>query len=106
MNNSLNYLDSLYLLISDRIRKKPVGSYVAKLVAQGEDSIIRKIGEEATEFIIAAKNKNKKEIITETADLLFNILFLLAYYKIPLTKVISELKKRRKSPSSRRSTTA
>jgi len=72
----------------------PKDSYVATLFRLGEDRIIQKVGEEATEVVIAAKNKNKQRIISETADLLFHLLVLLSFKNITLTNIEKELESR------------
>ena len=64
-------LDRLAELLEQRKSSDPTSSYVAKLYAKGMDSILKKIGEEATETVIAAKGGNKDEIVYETADLWF-----------------------------------
>jgi len=74
----------------------PKDSYVATLFRLGEDRIIQKVGEEATEVVIAAKNKNKQRIISETADLLFHLLVLLSFKNITLTNIEKELERRNK----------
>lgn len=88
-------LNDLYIIINNRI-KDPTDSYVASLIDQGEDAILQKIGEEATEVIIASKGNKNQRIIEEVADLYFMTLISLAYKKIPLNKVFEELEKRRK----------
>ncbi len=65
----------------------PSESYVAKLYAGGVDRISKKIGEEATEVVIAAKNESEDELVWEASDLLFHLLVLLAAKNIPLAKV-------------------
>lgn len=74
----------------------PKGSYVASLIKQGEGAILQKIGEEATEVIIAAKEKNRQRIIEEIADLYFMSLLLLAEKNIKPEEIFQELEKRRK----------
>lgn len=91
----MKYLEELYKIIEKRKETLPKNSYSAKLFKKGEDAVVRKIGEEATELIIAAKNAKMKEIISETADLIFNILLLLVYFNIKPQTIIKELKKRR-----------
>ncbi|MCJ7739803.1 phosphoribosyl-ATP diphosphatase, partial [Candidatus Microgenomates bacterium] len=71
-------------------------SYVASLQKKGQDRILQKIGEEASEVIIAGKNNNKKMIISEMADLWFHLLVFLAAKNIPPEKIIMELEKRNK----------
>ena len=89
-------LEELYKIIEDRKKNMPAKSYVASLFRDGEDRIIQKIGEEAIEVVIAAKNKLKKRIISEVADLLFHILVLLSAFEIPASQVLKELEKRKK----------
>lgn len=89
-------LEELYAVIIDRKKTLPEGSYVASLFKEGSDRIIQKVGEEATEVIIAAKNRNKQQIITETADLWFHSLILLAEYGVKPKEVLNELEKRKK----------
>ena len=70
--------------------------YVAKLAKKGNDRVIQKVGEEAVELIIAAKNNDRKEVIAETADILFHLLILLSTQKIKLKDIYAELEKRNK----------
>jgi len=74
----------------------PKDSYVASLFRAGQDRIIQKIGEEATEVIIAAKNKNKKRIVSEIADLWFYLLVMLISLGITPKEILQELDKRNK----------
>ncbi len=69
-------------------------SYVAKLYAKGMDSILKKVGEEATETVIAVKGGNREEIIYETADLWFHTLIMLAKANIKPQEVLDELARR------------
>jgi phosphoribosyl-ATP pyrophosphohydrolase/phosphoribosyl-AMP cyclohydrolase len=78
------------LLVSRRI-EKPKGSYSTKLFKKGIDKIAQKLGEEAVETIIAAKNKKDAELIGETADLIYHMLVLLVEKEIPLDRVIQEM---------------
>lgn len=89
-------LEELYTIIKDRIERLPKRSYVASLYQKGEDQIIQKVGEEATEVIIAAKGRNRQRAKEEVADLFFMILVLLAAKGITLESVLDELEKRRK----------
>ncbi len=89
-------IDELYNIIQNRKLKKPKDSYVASLFKAGRDRIIQKVGEEATEVIIAAKNEGKKRIISEVADLWFHILILLNSYNIQLKDIFVELEQRTK----------
>jgi phosphoribosyl-ATP pyrophosphohydrolase len=69
-------------------------SYVARLLARGEDAILKKIGEEATETVMAAKDGDKLRIVGETADLWFHCLVMLAHYGLRPTDVLFELRRR------------
>ncbi|MDZ7763650.1 MAG: phosphoribosyl-ATP diphosphatase [Melioribacteraceae bacterium] len=87
----LKYLDQL---IKDRKEKLPENSYTTKLFKEGENRIIQKVGEEAIETVIAAKNNDREEIINESADLLFHLLVMLNEKEVSLNDVIYELQKR------------
>ena len=89
-------INKLLEIIKDRKLKMPKDSYVASLFGLGEDQIIQKVGEEAIEVVIAAKNKNKQRIISEVADLLFHLLILLAAFDITLSDIEKELENRNK----------
>lgn len=88
--------DELFKIIEERKKLKPEGSYVASLFNEGGDRIIQKVGEEAIETVIAAKNNNKKQMISETADLIFHTLVLLSFLDIGIEDVYEELGKRHK----------
>lgn len=87
-------LEELYNTILSRKKKMPEGSYVASLFRDGDDRIVQKVGEEAVEVVIAAKNTSKQRIISEVADLLFHLLILLASKEITLPDILNELGKR------------
>ncbi len=72
----------------------PQSSYVAKLLAKGPDSFLKKIGEEATELVMAAKDGVPERIISETADLWFHCLVTLAHYNLRPEDVLAELARR------------
>lgn len=72
----------------------PASSYTAKLLAKGPDAILKKIGEEATELVMAAKDSNPERIVAETADLWFHSLVALAYYGVRPEQVLEELARR------------
>ena len=69
-------------------------SYVASLYAKGLDTVLKKVGEEAVETIIAAKGGDNQQLTTETADLLFHTLIMLAAKDVPLSDVLAELERR------------
>lgn len=87
-------LDRLAEILEQRKVADPNSSYVAKLYAKGMDSILKKVGEEATETVIAAKGGNKEEIIYETADLWFHTLVMLAKADLKPQDVLDELARR------------
>ena len=91
MNDTLNRLAEL---LEQRKNADPQSSYVAKLYAKGLDSILKKVGEEATETIIAAKNGDKENLIYETADLWFHTLVMLAQVGLKPQDVLDELARR------------
>jgi len=91
MNETLNRLAEL---LEQRKSADPKSSYVAKLYAKGMDGILKKVGEEATETIIAAKNGDSEELIYETADLLFHILVMLAHAGLKPEDIMNELARR------------
>jgi phosphoribosyl-ATP pyrophosphohydrolase/phosphoribosyl-AMP cyclohydrolase len=80
--------------IADRKAHPTEGSYTAKLFARGVDRIAKKLGEEATEVVIAAKNADRGELVWETADLLYHTLVLLAERGVSLDDVGAELSRR------------
>ncbi len=72
----------------------PASSYVAKLLAKGPDAFLKKIGEEATELVMAAKDGVPERIVSETADLWFHTLVLLTHYNLRPEDVLNELARR------------
>ena len=87
-------LNRLAALLEQRKTADSDSSYVAKLYAKGMDGILKKVGEEATEAIIAAKGGNKEEIIYETADLWFHTLIMLAQADLKPQDILDELARR------------
>lgn len=87
-------LARLSALLEQRKSADPASSYVAKLYAKGMDSILKKIGEEATETVIAAKGGNAEEIVYETADLWFHTLVMLSHAGLSAQDVLNELARR------------
>lgn len=88
-------LEELYKVILDRKKNLPKDSYVASLFRKGRDCIIQKVGEEAMEVVIAAKNRTREKIIYEVADLWFHTLVLLADRRITIPEILAELEKRK-----------
>lgn len=92
-------LNELYDVIQDR-RLNPVeGSYTNYLFDKGQDKILKKVGEEAVETVIASKNNVRKEILYEMGDLWYHCLVLLAYHGISPEELFAELMSRRKGGS-------
>ena len=89
-------IDEIYQVIQDRKLKYQSNSYVCKLLANPEDLLPKKIGEEAAEVIIALKDKEKSAIIYEVADLWFHTLVALGSCNISPQEIFEELKRRRK----------
>lgn len=87
-------LAELTQVLESRRRADPKSSYVASLYDKGIDTILKKVGEEATEVVIAAKDGDKSQIIYETADLWFHTLVLLAEQGLSAADVLSELERR------------
>lgn len=89
-------LELLAQLIHDRNGERPEGSYTTYLFEKGIDKILKKVGEESAETIIAAKNSSKEEIRYETADLFFHLLVMLEERGVSLEEIANELQSRRK----------
>ena len=88
------FIKQLYRTLVERKSADPSSSYVAALYAKGTDSILKKVGEEATEVIIAGKGDDDSALIYEISDLLFHGLVLLASRGLSPELVIEELKRR------------
>ncbi|KRM88583.1 MULTISPECIES: phosphoribosyl-ATP diphosphatase [Liquorilactobacillus] len=87
-------IDELYQSVVDR-RKNPIqGSYTDYLFDKGLDKILKKVGEESTEVIVAAKNPDKSELVYETADLLYHLMVLLVEQGVSFDQIKEELGKR------------
>lgn len=84
-------LAELYALIESRSRERPEGSYTTYLFEQGLDKILKKVGEETAETIIAAKNENAGALVAEVSDLLYHLLVLLVARGVKLEEIEREL---------------
>ncbi|HAE60863.1 MAG TPA: bifunctional phosphoribosyl-AMP cyclohydrolase/phosphoribosyl-ATP diphosphatase [Eubacteriaceae bacterium] len=93
---SENMLQTLYKIVKDRKETPKEGSYTQYLFDKGVDKILKKVGEESAETIIAAKNQSKEELIYETSDLLYHLMVLLVNQGVKLDDIMEELKKRHK----------
>ena len=87
-------LARLAAVIESRRGGDPDKSYVARLLAKGPDAILKKIGEEATETVMAAKDGDRDKIVYEVADLWFHTLVALAHYGLQPAQVLAELRRR------------
>ena len=89
-----DFIDQLFATLQDRKANPTTGSYTASLLAQGEDEIVKKIGEEAVEIILAAKGQGNQRIVEETADLVYHLLVLLVSRDLTWDDIRAELKQR------------
>ena len=89
-------LHELYHIINDRKINPKEGSYTTYLFEKGQDKILKKVGEEAAETIIASKNNDKNELISEMSDLWYHCLVLLANHDVTPSELMAELQKRKK----------
>lgn len=95
MTHEADILQAVYQVILDRkATPSDNSSYTASLMRGGIDKILKKVGEEATEVVIAAKGGVHDEIVYETTDLVFHLLVLLGHQDIPLEAVYNELRRR------------
>ena len=94
MSNTADILSRLAAVLEERKTADPDSSYVASLYARGRDKILEKVGEEAVETILAAKNDDPDQLIYETADLWFHTMVMLAEQNIHPDRVMEELARR------------
>lgn len=87
-------IDSLYSMLLDRKNNPKENSYTSYLFKEGEDKILKKIGEESTEVIIGAKNNDNQEVIYEISDLAYHLMVMMADRGISLEEIRRELSKR------------
>ena len=90
-------LAELERVIGDRARERPDGSYTAKLLGKGLDHSLKKVGEEATEFVLAAKAESGERVAEEAADLLYHALVVLKQRGVAVADVLDVLERRRKA---------
>ena len=88
-------LNQLYVLIQSRERERPGGSYTTYLFDEGLDKILKKLGEESAETIIAAKNDDNKGLVAEVSDLIYHLMVLLVERGVSLDEIRLELAQRR-----------
>ena len=94
MDTSADILTRLESVIAERRKAAPGDSYVASLAARGLPTIARKLGEEATEAVVAALAGDEVDVVGEAADVLFHLLVLLGEKGIALERVLAELERR------------
>jgi phosphoribosyl-ATP pyrophosphohydrolase len=87
-------LTRIYDVVLERKKEMPPDSYTASLFRQGEDAILKKVAEEASEVILASKSKQEDKIVHEVSDTFFHLLVLLGYHKIPPGRIFGELERR------------
>lgn len=90
----MNAIEQLYEVILQRQRQPQEGSYTCYLFEKGLDKILKKVGEECSETLIASKNGKKEDIVYESADLIYHLLVMLAAQEIPVSDVLAELEAR------------
>ena len=88
-------LEELARVVAERSEAPPEESYTARLLAKGPDQVLKKIGEEATEVVLAGRAQSDERLAEETADLLYHLLVALRQRGVPLVKVMDELRRRR-----------
>lgn len=89
-----DFVSSLFAIIQDRKVNQKANSYTNSLFTAGEDEIVKKVGEEAVEVILAVKGQGKQRIVEETADLTYHLLVLLAACDLTWEDVCQELARR------------
>ncbi len=94
MSRNDDVLARLAGVIESRRGGDPASSYVARLLSRSPDAVLKKIGEEATETVMAAKDGDRQRIVAETADLWFHCLVMLAQYDLGPSDVLDELARR------------
>ncbi len=92
--SSSRVLDALWTTIQSRKETLPEGSYTAFLFQKGENEILKKVGEEAVEVILAAKGEGNDRVVYESADLMYHLLVLLAQRGLTWEQVEAELARR------------
>ena len=94
MDMDSDILNELMDVIRDRQVKRPEGSYTSYLFNEGQDKILKKVGEETSEVIVASKNNEKGPIVYEMADLVYHLMVLMAYHGLSWDDIYRELGER------------
>ncbi len=89
-----DFLATLYRVLEDRKRNPRPGSYTARLLEQGTVQVLKKVGEEAVEVLLAAQYQDDTRLVEEVADLLYHVLVLLVAQEVPWSRVVQELRSR------------
>ncbi|MCS7175856.1 bifunctional phosphoribosyl-AMP cyclohydrolase/phosphoribosyl-ATP diphosphatase HisIE [Pseudothermotoga sp.] len=92
--NDLQFLEKLLRIVQQRKSKAPESSYTAKLFREGLDEIVKKVGEEAIEVIVAAKSNDEEHFVREVADLIYHLTVLMVEKNVEWDKIIEELQDR------------
>src|SRR5690606_13722573 len=92
-------IEALYRVIEERRNAEPETSYTARLFARGLNKIAQKLGEEATETVVAALAEDRARVVSESADLLYHLLVLWAAREVRPAEVYAELARRRQPPA-------
>jgi len=93
-NLDARILERIFEVIKDRIKNPRSDSYISKITAKGEDAVLQKIGEEATELILAVKSQASEAVAYEATDLIFHMLTLFAQRNMELKEIFKELERR------------
>jgi phosphoribosyl-AMP cyclohydrolase / phosphoribosyl-ATP pyrophosphohydrolase len=93
---SAGMIGELGRVIASRATASPDSSYTARLLAKGQDQVLKKIGEEATEVVLAAKSESDERLAEEAADLLYHLMVAMAQRKVPFARVLEVLRARRR----------
>jgi phosphoribosyl-ATP pyrophosphohydrolase/phosphoribosyl-AMP cyclohydrolase len=95
---SAGIMAELGRVIASRASASPDSSYTARLLAKGPDHVLKKIGEEATEVVLAAKSESDERLAEEAADLLYHLTVAMAQRRVPFARALEVLRARRKAP--------
>lgn len=94
MSDTRSILTELTEVLESRMKASPDTSYVAKLYSKGQDAILKKVGEEAVELVMASKDQSKEQVVYEAADLWFHSMVLLSWHGLSVDDVLNELARR------------
>jgi len=97
----IRFLEQLEALIVQRLKDAPEGSYTAKLAARGANGIAQKVGEEGVEMALAIAAEDDKNVVDETADLIYHMLVALAFRGVALADVLEALEGRHREQTAR-----